>query len=168
MVQELAGTGDHTVEVVGFDQVFAKDFAELNYEWIAESYIIEEHDREVLDHPLETVIQPGGQIFFALVDGRPVGTVALIRIDDASLELAKMAVSPNHRGLGLGDKLMSACIEHATAAGKARIVLESNTKQVAAINLYRKFGFVEIPLDPNSAFERANIRMELAISRSSM
>lgn len=155
------------VEVVGFDPVFAKDFADLNYEWIAETYAIEEHDREILDHPLESVIQPGGQIFFALINGKPAGTVALIKIDDASLELAKMAVSPNYRAIGLGDKLMMACVDHAAAAGKARIVLESNTKQVAAISLYRKFGFVEIPLDPNSAYERANIRMELAISRSS-
>lgn len=156
------------IEIVGFDPVFAKAFADLNYQWIAESYSIEKHDREILDHPLKSVIQPGGQIFFALVDGQPAGTVALIKVDDASLELAKMAVSPNCRGLGLGDKLMTACVDHAAAAGKARIVLESNTKQVAAINLYRKFGFVEIPLNPNSAFERANIRMELAISRSSL
>lgn len=155
------------VEVVGFDPAFARDFADLNYEWIAESYVVEEHDREILDHPLESVIRPGGQIFFALINEKPAGTVALIKIDDSSLELAKMAVSPDYRGLGLGDELMKACVGHAVAASNVRIVLESNTKQVAALNLYRKFGFVEIPLDPNSAFERANIRMELAISNSS-
>ena len=167
MVQELVMCASE-VEIVGFEPVFAKDFADLNYDWIAESYVIEEHDREVLDNPFESVIEPGGQIFFALVDGKAVGTVALIQMGDASLELAKMAVSQKHRGLGLGDKLMAACVEYAAATGKARIVLESNTKQAAAINLYRKFGFVEIPLDPNSSFKRANIRMELAISQSSM
>jgi ribosomal protein S18 acetylase RimI-like enzyme len=75
-----------------------------------------------------------------------------------------MAVSPEARGHGVGDKLMAACVEFARSRGSASIILESNTKQEAAINLYRKFGFVEIPLDPNSHFVRANIRMELAIS----
>ena len=63
-----------------------------------------------------------------------------------------------------GDKLMEACILYARTQGRRSIILESNTKQVAAIRLYRKFGFKEIPLDPNSYFERANIRMELVVS----
>jgi ribosomal protein S18 acetylase RimI-like enzyme len=84
-------------------------------------------------------------------------------MDDETFELAKMAVSPEFRGLGISNKLMTACIEYARSSGKRRIILESNTKQVAAIKLYRKFGFLETPLDPNSQFARANIRMELAI-----
>ncbi len=152
------------IEIVRFNEAFAKAFADLNYEWIEKHYTIEEHDREILDAPFEYIIQKGGQVFFALVDGCPAGTVALIAIDDEIFELAKMAVSPGHRGIGLGDKLMKACIDYAAAAGKKRIVLESNTKQLAAINLYRKFAFVETPLDPNSPYQRANIRMELAIA----
>ncbi len=58
---------------------------------------------------------------------------------------------------------MSACIDYGKREGKSKIILESNTKQVAAIKLYRKFGFKETALDPNFQFIRANIRMELAI-----
>lgn len=151
------------VEVVGFDERFARDFADLNYEWIEKAYSVESHDREILDHPVEEIIEKGGQIFFAVVDGNAAGTVALIEMIDDAFELAKMAVSPNYRGLGLSNLLMDACIEYSRDQGKRRIILESNTKQVAAIKLYRKFGFVETPLDPNSHFVRANIRMELAI-----
>ncbi len=112
-----------------------------------------------------SVIGGGGQIFFAVDEnGQAVGTVALIRVDADSFELAKMAISPTHRGLGLGDQLMQACISHAAKVGVHTIVLESNTKQTAALKLYRKFGFFETPLDPNSHFVRANIRMELAIN----
>ena len=156
------------VRVVEFDEAFTKAFADLNYEWIAKDYDVEKHDHEMLDSPLEYVIEKGGQIFFALVDGQPAGTVALIRIDDDTFELAKMAVAPGHRGLGLGRILMKACIEYAREIGKARIVLESNTKQAAAINLYRKFGFIETPLDPDSPYSRVNIRMQLAIPDSNM
>ena len=62
-----------------------------------------------------------------------------------------------------GDALMRACIGFAVSKKAKSIILESNTKQEAAIRLYRKHGFEEIPLDPNSHFVRANIRMELAL-----
>ena len=141
----------------------APEFARLNYEWIEKAYSIEEHDREILDHPYEQIIAPGGQIFFACSDNVVLGTVALIEFGGNTFELAKMAVSPESRGLGIGNKLMAACIGYAKVRGRDKIILESNTRQAAAIALYRKFGFVETPLDPQSHFVRANIRMELNI-----
>ena len=157
-----------SVEIVTFRESLARDFAELNYEWIAKGYGIEEHDREILDKPAETIIEPGGQIFFAVVDGRTAGTVALENTDAEGFELVKMAVSPEFRGQGIGDTLMEACIRYAVKERKSRITLDSNTKQIAAINLYRKYGFREVPLDPNSPYARVNIRMELALPRGNM
>lgn len=81
------------VEILKFDPSLAKAFADLNYEWIASAYGIEEHDREILDHPESYIVDRGGQVFFAVSDGVAVGTVAMIKIDAASYELAKMAVS---------------------------------------------------------------------------
>lgn len=147
--------------IIRFEPRYAKLFAYLNYQWIEESYGIEQHDRDLLDHPFESIIEPGGEIFFALVGEEIAGTVAMVKLDDRHFELAKMAVSPEFRGRKIGDALMLACVEHARAEGASRIILESNTKQKAAVELYRKYGFVEIPLDPNSHFVRANIRMEL-------
>lgn len=156
------------VRVVTFQPQFAKAFADLNYEWIAKFYQIETHDHEQLDAPQETIIDLGGQIFCALVGDEVAGTVAMIRMEGNSFELAKMAVSPKFRGRKLGDLLMLACIEFAKNSKAKSIILESNTKQVAAISLYRKHGFIETPLDPNSQFTRANIRMELAITGDKM
>lgn len=152
------------IEIVPFREELAADFARLNYQWIEETYTVEDHDRELLDHPAATVIAPGGQIFFAIAGGSVAGTVALINLDDDTFELAKMAVSPECRGQGIGDKLMSKCIEYTRSSGKRKIVLESNTKQAAAVALYRKFGFKETALDPNSYYSRANIRMELIVN----
>ena len=150
-------------EVVEFEDKYAPDFARLNYEWISKLYHIEEHDHDQLDHPRENIVEQGGQVFFALVDGVVAGTVAMIRMNYESFELAKMAVSPEFQGYRISDKLMQACVDHARQEGVPYIVLESNTRQFAAINLYRKFGFVETPLHPNSQFTRANIRMELNV-----
>ncbi|HVQ55988.1 MAG TPA: bifunctional helix-turn-helix transcriptional regulator/GNAT family N-acetyltransferase [Pyrinomonadaceae bacterium] len=154
-----------SVEITEFDDKYAADFARLNYEWISKYYTIEEHDHDQLDHPRQYIIERGGQIFFALTEAQVAGTVALIRVNYDVLELAKMAVSPEFQGYKIGEKLMEACVEYARRADAKCIFLESNTKQFAAINLYRKFGFVETPLDPNSQFVRANIRMELAVDR---
>ena len=118
----------------------------------------------MLDNPVEEIIGPGGEIFIAVVDEEPVGAVALINSSDDTSELAKMAVSPDQRGRGIGDKLIAACIEHARENGKSRVYLLSNTRLTPAIELYRKHGFVETPLDPDSPYERVNIRMELALN----
>ena len=154
-----------SVEIVEYDDKFRKDFARLNYEWISKYYKVEEHDHDQLDRPRQYIIEKGGQIFFALTEGLVAGTVALIRVNYDVFELAKMAVSPEFQGYKIGEKLMQACVDYAERSGANCIFLESNTKQFAAINLYRKFGFVETALDPNSQFERANIRMELAVDR---
>lgn len=153
-----------SVEVVEFKDQFSPDFARLNYEWIAKYYTVEQHDHDQLDNPRAYIIDKGGQIFFAVVNGEVAGTVAMIRHNYESFELAKMAVSPKFQGYKIGDRLMEACIRYARGEGVPYIVLESNTKQFAAVGLYRKFGFVETPLDPNSQFARANIRMELAVT----
>jgi ribosomal protein S18 acetylase RimI-like enzyme len=156
-----------SIDVIEYDDKYKDDFARLNYEWIAKYYQIEEHDHDQLDNPRQYIIERGGQIFFALMAGSVAGTVALIRVNYDVFELAKMAVSPEFQGYKIGDRLMQACLDYAAAEGAKCIFLESNTRQFAAINLYRKFGFVETPLDPNSQFVRANIRMELAVERAS-
>ena len=151
------------ISIVEFDPAYAKAFADLNYQWIAETYGIEPHDREILDIPEDAVLGAGGQIFFALADGSAAGTVAMIPSEKDAFELTKMAVDPSFRGRGIGDRLMDACIEFTRRSDRTRIILESNTKQVAAVKLYRKFGFKETLLDPNSQYLRANIRMELLV-----
>ena len=151
------------IEIVSFTDEWAGDFASLNYEWIEEYFAVEKHDKEVLDDPQTNVIEPGGEIYMAVVSGLAAGTVALIPAGEGILELTKMAVSPEFRGMGIGDALMARCIEHARISGVQTIWMESHTKLAPALGLYRKHGFVETPKDPNSLYSRADIRMQLAI-----
>src|SRR5687767_14375065 len=133
--------GGTRIKIVGYQNEYAQAFADLNYEWIEKYYSVEPNDREILDDPQAYIIDKGGQIFFALDDGEPVGTVSLIKAGDSVFELAKMAVSPKAQGKGIGALLISACVEHSTAQGMDEIILESNTRQEAALHLYRKAGF---------------------------
>ncbi len=151
------------MKIIEFESRYAKDFARLNYEWIEEYFSVEAHDREMLDAPEEYIINRGGQIFFAEIDDKIVGTVALIAVGDDSFELAKMAVDKNYRGFRIGEALMSACVEFSAKKGIKKIFLLSHTKLVPAINLYRKFGFEEIPLDSDIPYQRPDIQMELRL-----
>lgn len=154
-----------TVEIVEFNNEWAEDFAALNYEWIEKFFAVEKHDRDILDNPREAVIAPGGQIFMAIVSGLAAGTVALIPSEDGVLELTKMAVAPEFQGMGIANHLMQRSIEHAKASGTPLILLESHRSLQPALALYRKFGFVEVPTDPNSEYARADIRMELSLDQ---
>lgn len=149
------------IEVIEFTEKYSTDFARLNYEWIEQYFKIENHDREMLDNPIQYIINTGGQIFFALRNQEVLGTVALINESGDSFELAKMAVSTQFRGLKIGDKLMEYCLNYAKNSRKRRVYLLSNRKLIPALNLYKKFGFQEVPLDPNNLYERTDIQMEL-------
>jgi ribosomal protein S18 acetylase RimI-like enzyme len=80
-------------------------------------------------------------------------------------ELTKMAVSPNHRGYKIGQQLMKYCKDYAKEHQFKKLMLYSNTILENAIYIYRKFGFVEIPVEENSPYKRSNIKMELPINQ---
>lgn len=154
---------DLRVSILGFESNLAHHFSELNYEWLNQYFEVEDHDREMLDHPQSYIIDNGGHIFFAKVNDEIVGTVALIKEDSDTYELAKMGVTSKYRGLQIGKKLMEHAIEFSKSTGKKRLVLESNTKLTPAINLYIKAGFKAAPLNECSPYARCNIRMELVL-----
>ena len=152
------------MRIVDFSDGWAKDFASLNYEWIEKYFSVEKHDREILAYPPSLVINTGEHILMAIVAGLAAGTVALIPSGDGVLELTKMAVAPEFQGMGIANHLMQSCIAHAESNGTKLIFLESHRSLQPALALYRKFGFVEVPTDPNSEYARADIRMQLAIT----
>lgn len=151
------------VTILDYSPENAQDFARLNYEWLNQYFDVEPHDREMLDHPEDFIIKPGGHIFFAAVTGEIVGTTALIKVAPDTYELAKMGVSTKYRGLQIGQQLISHAIAHCRAEGSRRVVLESNSKLTAAIGLYKKTGFQTIPNCENSPYTRCDIRMELIL-----
>jgi DNA-binding MarR family transcriptional regulator/N-acetylglutamate synthase-like GNAT family acetyltransferase len=148
------------VEIVDFQPAWQPAFRRLNEEWITKYFRMEESDYKALDHPREYILDKGGHIYMALYKGEPVAACALIPMDDGGFELAKMAVSPQAQGLGIGWLIGKACIEKARSLGARRVYLESNTALKPAINLYHKLGFRKAA-GPPSPYERCNIQMEL-------
>ena len=143
-----------------YDERYAADFREINLDWIKQYFIVEEHDLEQLNNPKEYIIDKGGEILFALYEGKAVGTCALIKTGEAEYELAKMGVASGLRGKQVGYHLGKYVIETAIQLGAKRIWLESNRILKPALHLYEKLGFKEIPIT-FTPYARADIRMEL-------
>jgi N-acetylglutamate synthase-like GNAT family acetyltransferase/DNA-binding MarR family transcriptional regulator len=150
---------EHEITIIDFTPEHRDAFKWLNYEWITKYFKLEEADHKALDNP-EKIIADGGFIFMAVYQATIVGTVALIKMDDDTYELAKMAVSEKAQGKHIGWKLSQACIEKGRAMKAKRLYLESNTILTPAITMYYKLGFERIVGKP-SPYERANIQMEL-------
>jgi len=148
------------VEIIDFEPQYRADFKQLNIAWIVDHFAIEPHDLEQLEHPESDIIANGGRIFFAKIAEEIVGTVALVKVAESSYEMAKMAVKPTHKGLGIGEKLGRHLITIAQELGATYLFLESNQKLIPALNLYKKLGFVEVTMGQTS-YARANFKAEI-------
>ncbi|MDT0554432.1 GNAT family N-acetyltransferase [Patiriisocius hiemis] len=151
------------MEIVSYHPKYNQAFYDLNIEWLETFFYVEDYDGEVLSKPDKYIISKGGHIFFAIENDIVLGTVALMKESQASFELTKMAVLPNQRGNKIGQQLMQHCIDFAKKEGFDRLFLYSNTKLENAIYIYRKYGFTEISVEPNSPYDRSNIKMELIL-----
>ncbi|HEY8931048.1 MAG TPA: GNAT family N-acetyltransferase [Mucilaginibacter sp.] len=150
------------VQIVPFQPQYKDAFKKLNEEWITQHFKMEESDYKYLDHPQENILDKGGYIFMAIYQGRPVGTCAIVKMNEEQFELAKMGVSPDAKGKGIGYLLGMACVEKARELGAKKLYLESNTLLKPAISLYHKLGFKKIT-GPPSPYERSNIQMEMIL-----
>lgn len=149
-------------EIIPFENRYAKEFYELNIEWLKTYFYVEAFDEEVLSKPETYIISKGGHIFFAKRDAHILGTVALMPTNDPKVfELTKMAVLPNQRGQKIGQQLMQHCIDFAKTNHFDALMLYSARILENAIYIYRKYGFVELPLEPDNPYQRSDIKMEL-------
>jgi putative acetyltransferase len=141
-------------------------FRSLNEEWITRYFRIEPKDEEVLADPQGSILATGGKILFAVVGERCVGCCALLRMSDGEFEVAKMAVTSEHQGAGIGRKLLRATIEAGRSAAARRLYLETNARLEAAIRLYESMGFRHLTPDriTPSPYARANVFMEMILA----
>lgn len=139
-----------------------KPFKELNEIWISQGFALEPADNEVLADPKGQILDQGGEICIAELDGEVAGCCALVVIGPNEYELAKMTVAASARGRGIGRKLLEFAIGHARRSGTKRLYLESNTKAADAIHLYEEVGFRHMSGPEHaSKYARANTFMEM-------
>jgi putative acetyltransferase len=141
-------------------------FQRLNEEWIVRHFALEPKDRASLANPQETILEPGGRIFFAVMGDEIVGCCALMAIGPGEFEVSKMAVTESCRRAGIGRRLLEKTIAEARDSGARRLYLETNRKLTPAIRLYETIGFRHLPPEQvvPSPYARADVYMELSLS----
>ena len=150
----------HNLRIVPFHKKYSSTFYHLNKIWIEEYFLLEESDKFDLLDPEKSIINKGGEIFFVLIENKPIATAAMIPIKSDTYELAKMTVDAKYRGNGIANKLMNKCILFAEEKEAKEIILITNDTLVIARNLYDKYGFKEVPLDSDK-YLRGNVKMAL-------
>lgn len=102
------------------------------------------------------------EVFYCLVDqDMVVGTAALKKIDEKTVELKALYLHKDYRGKGLGSLLMSVSVNEAKSRGFKKIVLDSMLKYEDALKLYEKFGFEKIDRYNDNAMAEVFMKMDL-------
>ncbi|MCF3125143.1 MarR family transcriptional regulator [Streptomyces arenae] len=93
------------------------------------------------------------RVWIAELDGRSVGCVMCVR-DEApgTARLRLLLVEPDARGLGIGDRLVGACVDFARGVGYRELTLWTNDVLEAARGIYRRQGFVLVAEKPHRSF----------------
>jgi ribosomal protein S18 acetylase RimI-like enzyme len=152
------------IEIIPYKAEHAFHFERLNKAWIEKYFVLEELDKWVLENPHEAILSKGGAILMAKYDGMITGTVALIKVSNDEYEFAKMAVDEAYQRRGIAEALSYAAFDKARSLSAKKVSLYSQTSLAPAIHLYRKLGFVEVPMD-NRLYKRANIKMEMELEK---
>lgn len=106
-------------------------------------------DREWLDLPGKYVA-PQGALLLATVARRLVGCVGLRPFPlPRACEMKRLYVRSEYRGLKLGKALVEQVIQVARRLGYSHLRLDTHPDTMqAAVEIYRRFGFQEVPADP--------------------
>lgn len=155
------------VEIVPFEPLLREHFYTLNAQWLKKHFVIEPIDEQVLRHPEQAVLEPGGAIFFARLGDVVIGTCALLHEAPGVYELSKMGVDESFRGLGAGHRLLDAAIAEFQRRGGHTLFLESNSSLKPALHMYERAGFVLQPtIRAGSHYARADVYMIYAPKES--
>ncbi len=96
---------------------------------------------------------PGGGILLARDQaGVALGVVAFHRIEPGTAEIKRLYLKSDHRGQGLGRRLMDAALRACAFAGYTAVRLSTVPSAMRAADaLYQRMGFSAIPAYPGAA-----------------
>jgi ribosomal protein S18 acetylase RimI-like enzyme len=150
------------VEIIEYHASHQPAFARLNKAWLQQYFEVTPLDEYELAQPEVSILQAGGVILCARQGADIVGVVALRGYGAGVLQLAKLAVDQSCRGQGAGRLLCEAALARARQRGAHTVVLHTNEQLAAALALYHKLGFTQVPLG-KVAFARATLKMQLSL-----
>ena len=135
------------------DIVFAAvDAAGEPAQWAMTQYFTELDERfargfdpgDALEEAGVLMNPPKGVFLLAMRGDEVVGCGGVQWLDGGTAEIKRMWVSPTARGAGLGKRFLARLEDEARAAGRGRVVLDTNGVLLPAIAMYHSSGYVDI------------------------
>lgn len=84
-------------------------------------------------------------VLVAYYNGEPAGCGAIREYEPGTMEIKRMYVVPEKRGLGIAGNILSALEDWAKELGAHVCILETGKKQLEAIQLYQKSRYTVVP-----------------------
>ncbi|HEY3423173.1 MAG TPA: ribosomal protein S18-alanine N-acetyltransferase [Negativicutes bacterium] len=116
------------MEVTDVDEVFFVESQSFLSPWSRDTF-----EGEVLENDLAYYL-------VLVIDEQVIGYAGMWLILDEA-HVTNIAILPQYRAKGLGEKLVAALVEHAKAKGAVSMTLEVRVSNVVARHLYDKLGF---------------------------
>lgn len=127
--------GELYAEADGFDETFEPLVAEILLDFI--------RNRDPANE----------RAWIASADARRLGSVFCVQSGEPGIaKLRLFLMEPDARGLGLGKRLLDACIEFARQRGYRRMRLWTHESHRAACALYARRGFICVHSEPVRSF----------------
>jgi len=93
-------------------------------------------------------------------DGERVGAIFLVKKSKTAAKLRLLLVEPSARGLGIGKRLVSECVNFGRQAGYKKILLWTQSELHAARHLYEQAGFKRTAQKPHQSWGRKDLVAE--------
>ena len=84
------------------------------------------------------------EVLVAYIEGIPVASGALRRYNNSTVEIKRMFVKPEYRGRGVAMLILKELESWAKELNFSTCILETGKKQIEAISLYKKAGYMQI------------------------
>lgn len=148
------------MEIVQYDNRYAKDFIALNTAWIVDLFgRLKKEDIETFQN-IDKEISDGGMIYVATENDEVMATCMVRDTGGGTWEICKLAANEKLKGKGAGNAVFEQCMRYAIGRGAKKLFILSNSRLKAALHIYRKHGFQEIKLN-DYEYERGDIAFEL-------
>lgn len=108
---------------------------------IFDAFLWERYPELKKDYWGNNLIEFNANVILVYLDEKPVASGCFKKYNENTVELKRMFVSPEARGLGLAQLVIKELEKEAIDQGFEVMILETLHKQTEAISLYQKAGF---------------------------
>jgi putative acetyltransferase len=101
-----------------------------------------QYEEEMKNYAPHNKIEDNKNVVIAYLNDTAVGCGCFKKFDDMSVEIKRMYVEKSFRGKRIGEAVLKELEHWAKESGYSSTVLETGTKQVKAIRLYERCGYI--------------------------